>query len=214
MDIDRAVIALRHFVDKDKAPGRKGLASIRLRNRRAIASDGRVMAVTSADYPDTLDETGINAEDVAKIATKLRRGGNAVTVVSHATGAVVAYASDKTAYPVRIADKDEAGTFPQVETLFKEPARPLTYVALSPEYLRALADAAKDLGSTMITFGIEPQETAGLCSTSAVRFHMERPDNSSIGNHGADATIQGLLMPMAPGAGYRSRAQWITPFGS
>lgn len=157
MLINNATAALGRAVDPK---GRwKG---VHVGNGEAFATDGRIMAYTAADGTAILDGATLR-----KAAPKVRK-----------------HAIDNAALGVPKIDDPAPPTY-QHMVKYPDGGPTITRVVLSPDYLRTLADMAKDIGAVCVHMAIvDGQEGV---TAAPVRFAMKGLD---------DVRIDGLLMPM------------------
>ena len=158
MLINNATAALGRAVDPK---GRwKG---VHVGNGEAFATDGLILAYTAAEGTATLDGAALR-----KAAPKVRK--HAV----HNAALGVAEVTDDPPVPI----------FYQHMVKYPEGAT-ITRVVLSPDYLRMLADMAKDIGAVCVHMAIVDGQDGA--TTAPVRFAIKGLD---------DVRIDGLLMPM------------------
>lgn len=156
MLINNATAALARVIDPF---GRwKG---VHVGNGEAFATDGYILAYTAADGTATLDRAALR-----KAAPKVRKHAihNAALGVTEVTDPTPPTYQHMVKYP-------EGAT--------------ITRVVLSPDYLRTLADMAKDIAAVGVHMAIVDGQDG--VTTAPVRFVMKGLD---------DVRIDGLLMPM------------------
>ena len=130
-------------------------------NGEAFATDGYILAYTAAEGTATLDGAALR-----KAAPKVRK-----------------HAIDNAALGVPEIDDP---TPPTYQHMVKYPdGATITRLILSPDYLRTLADMAKDIGAVCVHIAIVDGQYGA--TAVPVRFAMKGPD---------DVRIDGLLMPM------------------
>ena len=176
IDLTRAFLALARIPDRNET--RPRFDGIHANETHAIASDSCILA--RCPRPKGLDG-GMNytpavAFQKAATAAKARNGW------AKLDGGTL-LARNREPQPIM----SHPAEFPDGSQLLTIPTdSPRATIALSPTYLRMLADMADDAGATLVRLAIEPNPAKGQMTTNAVRFQM----------NGKDGEIRGAVMPM------------------
>lgn len=167
--VSRNLVEMHRFLDKGSRPV---LTGAKVNGEEICATDGCILAVTAA--PLELDGAHIPGEALARAAKGGKR--NTPTLERDGTDTRV----DGIGYP------DIGGTFPNYAGLFPGPDMVTARVALSPDYLAALAAYAKAVGAVDVKFAIRGRENGGN-TTECLNWRIVASDGTE---------TRGLLMPM------------------